>query len=138
LSVEPEQYANQGGGRKESIGALVAAGRQSTVLLELAEEVLDEIAGAIQRKVGFVRLAAIGLRLNERRDVALVERRDQRVGVVALVGEDRFGLDPIVDLVESRHGLIDIGGLAGRERQRHGIAIEPGLNFLQNRLVPPT
>jgi hypothetical protein len=25
-------------------------------------------------------------------------------------------------LVEQRHGLTDIGGLAGRERQRHGVA----------------
>ena len=40
------------------------------------------------------------------------------IGVIALVGQERSGLD----LVEQRYGLADIGDMAGRERQRHRVA----------------
>ena len=56
-------------------------------------------------------LAAIDFRRDDRRDVALGERRDQGVGVVTLVGEERVGLD----LVEQRHRLCDVVRLARRE-----------------------
>ena len=121
-SVEPEQYANQRDAGKESVGELIVSGRDGAVLLEFAEEALDEIALAVQCEVGLARLAAIGLRRDDRCYATLLKRLDQRVAVVAFVGQERVGLDPIIDLIEQRNGLIDIGGLAGRERQRHGIA----------------
>ena len=52
-SVEPEEYANQGDGGKESVGKLIVAGGGSAVLLELVEEALDEIALTVEGEIGF-------------------------------------------------------------------------------------
>jgi hypothetical protein len=60
----------------------------------------------------------VGLGRDHRRDIPLFERRDQRVGIIALVGEQGTRLDPI----EKRLGLRDIGGLPRRDRERDGIA----------------
>ena len=113
-----EEYANQGDGGKESVGELIVAGGESAVLLELVEEALDEIALTVEGEIGFARLATIGFRGDDGCDATLLERLDQRVGVITLIGEKGFGLD----LVEQRHRLRDIGRLARRERQRHGVA----------------
>jgi hypothetical protein len=87
-------------------------------LFELAEEALDEIARAIERDVCRSRLLAVGLGRDDRRDTAVCERTDERIGVVALVGEQRVRLDAI----EQRGGLRDVRGSPWRQRQRHGIA----------------
>src|SRR5271166_4474123 len=123
----PEEYANQCEGGKESVCELIVAGGESAVLLELVEEALDEIALTVEGEIGFARLAAIGFRGDDGRDATLLERLDQRVGVIALIGENGFGLD----LVEQRHRLCDIGRLARRERQRHGVAerIDDGVDL---------
>ena len=57
------------------------------------------------------RRAAFGFRRDDRRDAALVERRNQRVGVIALIGEECVGLD----LVEQRYRLGDVVRLPRRE-----------------------
>ena len=56
-----------------------------------------------------------------------MERCDQRVGIVALVGEQSVRFDP----VEKRLGLRDVGRLPWRDRQRDGIAerIDDGVNL---------
>ncbi len=55
------------------------------------------------------------------------EGRDQRVGIVALVGEQSTWLDP----VEKRPGLHDVGSLPRRERERDGVAerIDDGVDL---------
>lgn len=57
----------------------------------------------------------------------MFERRDQRVGIVALVGEQGTRLDP----VEKRLGLRDVGSLPWRERERDRIAerIDDGVDL---------
>ncbi len=115
---EPEQYANQRDGGKECVGELVVAGGESAVLLEIAEEPLDEIALAVQDEVGLARLTAIGFGRDDGLDATLLQRSDQRIGVITLVGEESLRLD----LIEQRHRLCDVGRLPRRERQRHGIA----------------
>ena len=126
-SVEPEQYANQRDGSKESVGELVVAGGDGAILLELAEEPLDQIALAIEREIGVARLGAIGLGRNDGRDGAALEGLDQSVGVVGFVGQERVGLD----LVEQRLGLGDIGRLPGRQRKSSWISdrIDDGVNL---------
>ncbi len=130
-SVEPEQYANQGDGGKKRVGELVVAGCDRAILLELAEEALNEVALAIQREVGLARLAEIGLRRNDRRDATLLERRDEGIGVIPLVGQQRIWKLIRRDVVEQWNGLLDVGSLTGRERQRGGIAerIDNGVNL---------
>ena len=80
-SVEPEEYANQGDGGKESVGELIVAGGEGAVLLELVEEALDEIALTVEGEIGSARLATIGFRGDDGRDATLLEGLDQGVGV---------------------------------------------------------
>jgi hypothetical protein len=56
-----------------------------------------------------------------------LEHRDQSVAIVALVGEQGTGLDP----VEKQLGLRDIGSLPWRQRERDGIAegIDDGVDL---------
>ena len=79
-------------------------------MLEFAEESLDQVALAIQREIGFAWSDAIGFGRNDRLDAPILQRLDQRVGIIALVSEECFGRDQ----VEQRCGLGDIGGLARR------------------------
>ena len=87
-------------------------------MLELVEEALDQVALAVESEVGLARRLAVGLRGYDRRDPAVIERLDERVGVVALVGEE--GLR--VDLVEQRLRLRDVGGLSRCEREGDRVA----------------
>ena len=69
----------------------------------------------------------IGLRRNDRRDVARFEPLDERVGVVALVGDHGFGRE----VFEQRLGLRYIVNLPRRVRKRDWIAerIDGRVNF---------
>ena len=60
----------------------------------------------------------MGLRRNDRRDVALFELLKERVGVVALVGNRGVGRE----VFKQRLGLRYIMNLPGRERERDWIA----------------
>ena len=79
------------------------------------------------RKIGLALLFPIGLGRDHRRDFPLFERRDQRIGIVALVGEQCTHLDA----VEKRLGLGDVGSLPRRDRERDGIAerIDDGVDL---------
>jgi hypothetical protein len=87
-------------------------------VLQFVEEALDEVALAVEGEVRRPRLLAVGLRRDDRRDSPLLERLDERVGVVALVGDDGVGLKRF----EQRLGLRDIGSLARCERKCDGVA----------------
>ena len=126
-SVEPEQYANQRDGGKKSVGELVVAGGDGAILLELAEESLDQIALTVEREIGVARLGAIGLGGNDGRDGAALEGLDQGIGVIPLVGQERRGLD----LFEQRLSLGYIRRLPGRQRKNRRISnrIDDGVDL---------
>ena len=96
-------------------------------MLDLVEKALDEIAFAIESEICFTRVLAIGFRRDYWLDATLVERFDESVAVVALVGKQGFRLH----FLEERPGLRDIGGLSRRQRQRDRIAegIDNGMNL---------
>lgn len=104
-SVEPDEHANQQNSSHKSLGQFVVTGGDTTILLEFSEKPLDEIALAIEREIGLARLFAVGFRRDHGGDAAGVERIDEPIGVVALVGKHGSG----VDLVEQGFGLRDIG-----------------------------
>lgn len=87
-------------------------------MLDLVEEALNEVAFAVQGEVAGARLFPVGLRRDDRGDLALFEAVDELIGVVALVAKHRVG----VEAFEQQLGLRDIGGLPRRERQRDGVA----------------
>ena len=91
------------------------------------DHALDQIALAVEGEVAGALLFAIGFRRDDGRDLAVFQGGDEPVGVVALVGEQRFGLEPF----EQRLGLCDVGGLPRRQRQCDGIAerIDDGMDL---------
>jgi hypothetical protein len=91
-------------------------------MLDLVEEAFDEVALAIEREVARTLRLAVGFRWDDGRDLAGFKRRDQRVGVVALVGEHRVG----VEVFEERLGLRNIGDLSSCDRQCDGVAERVG------------
>ena len=108
-------------------GEFVVARCDGAIILQRAEEAFDEIALAIEGKIGLALLLPVGFGGDHRRDLALFECRDQRVAIVALVGEKCTRLDP----VEKRFGLRDIGSLSRRDRERDGVAegIDDGVDL---------
>jgi hypothetical protein len=96
-------------------------------LLELLEEALDEIALAVEGKVGLPRLFAVGFRRNNGRDSPRLERRDKGIGIVALVGQE----SPRLDLIEERLGLGDVGCLPRCQGESDRIAecIDDGVDL---------
>jgi hypothetical protein len=84
------------------------------VLLQGVEEVLDEIALAVDGEVGLSRFLAVGFRRNDGRDPELLELLDEGVRVISLVADEAVRLD----LVEKRRSLSDVGRLPRRQRQR--------------------
>ena len=96
-------------------------------MLQRAEEALDEVALAIEGEVGLALLLPVGLGRDHRRNIAVFERLDQRVGIVALVGNEGIG----IDTREQRLGLRNIGGLTRRERECDRVAerVDDGVNL---------
>ena len=58
-------------------------------MLDFVEKSLDEVAFAIERGITITLHLSVGLRRDHGSDCPLIERADQRVGVVSLVGEQR-------------------------------------------------
>lgn len=113
-SVEPNEHADEQDASQKRGGELVVARCDGAEFLQGAEEALDEVAFAIEGEVGITRLLGIGLRGDDGRDVARFECLDQGFGIVALVGDQRVGLDRL----EQGLGLGDVGGLPRRQRER--------------------
>jgi hypothetical protein len=58
-------------------------------VLNLVKETLDEIALAIERKIAFVLVLAIGLWWDHGSHSVVPELVDERIGVKRLIGNDR-------------------------------------------------
>src|SRR4051794_1847957 len=73
-------------------GALVVAGRDGPVLLQLREEVLDQVAGLVEVLVVRARRLAVRLGRDHGRLARLCERLEHSLpGIVGLVGDQRGG-----------------------------------------------
>lgn len=103
---------------EKRVGQLVEARCYRPVVLDLIEEALNEVALAVECEVAVADLFSVGLRRNDRRDVARFEPLDERVGVVALVSNHGVGRE----VFEQRLGLRYIVNLPRRERERDWIA----------------
>lgn len=114
-------------GTEEGVGELVVTCCDRPETLEFTEEPLDEVTFAIEGEVGFALYASVGIVWYDRSDAPFVQGLDQGVGVVSLVGEERFRFD----LFEQRCCLGQIMYLARGERQGDGItqSVDDGVYF---------
>ena len=96
-------------------------------MFEPAEESFDEIALAIEGEIRLAWSDTIRLGRNDGGDIPALERVDQGVAIIGLVGQERLGLD----LVQQGSCLADIGRLSGREGQGNRVAerIDDGMDL---------
>lgn len=73
---------------------LVVARGDGTKVLEFIEEALDEIALAIKCKVTRRRRLAVGFGRDHRGDFSLSESVAERIGIICLVADQSFRIDP--------------------------------------------
>ena len=113
---EPTRSAGDSYGGLEVLFEFIEAGSEPADLLEVSEGSFYAVALAIERTVEGALDIAHGSRCNHSLDVAFGEMAEDRVGIVALVGQDRFG--PTV--AEQCDGLGAVVGLAASQHKAEG------------------
>ena len=76
------------GGKKISSEFVIPRG-DGSIVLDFVEKSLDEVAFAIEFEITLALHLAVCLWRNHREDCPLIERADQRIGVVSLVADER-------------------------------------------------
>ena len=105
-------------GGEAFIGFVVACG-DAPECLDVAEEVFDKVAPAVDLEIARDGLCAIGFGWDDGGFAGFFERLDYTlVGVEAFVGDHNVGLD----LRQQDVGAVEIAGLSGREREAGRIA----------------
>ena len=87
-------------------------------MLDFVEEPLDEISLAVEREITIALHLAVGFWRDHWSDCPLIERADQRIGVVSLVGEQRTW----IGIFEQRLRTSQIMVLPWRQHQVDRIA----------------
>ena len=87
-------------------------------MFELIEEALDEITFAIEREIAVALGLPVGFGRNDGSDSAVVEGRDEGIGIVGLVGNQSLWLG----VVDQWLGASEIVSLAWGEHQLDGVA----------------
>ncbi len=94
------------------------AGSNAPEMLDACEESLDQIAILVQMGIVGPELFAVGARRDNRLCCAGPNELDQSIGIVAFVGDDRFGRNT----GNQFGGVVDIGNLPGAQNQPQRIA----------------
>ena len=76
------------GGKKISSEFIIPRG-DGSIVLDFVEKPLDEVALAIEREITITLHLAVCLWGDHWKDCPLIERADQRIGVVSFVADDR-------------------------------------------------
>ena len=133
---EPSRDACDGDGGLEVLFEFVEARSEPSELLEVSEGAFDAVALAVEGAIEAALDGAMRARWDNGGDAALVQMREDRVGVIALVGD--HGLGPTV--AEQRDGLSAVIGLAAgqheAERQAEGVGKQVDLGC-QTSSTPP-
>ena len=116
-SVEAYESCDELNRPEKGACQLVVSRGDSSELLEIVEETLDQVSFAVEHEIGVPWCDAICFWRNHGRDFPPVEVLDQSVGIVSLVRQKRFG----VDFFQKNLGLSQIRCLSGRERNRDRI-----------------
>ena len=108
-------------------GSLFITGGDAAKVLDGIEGALDEIALAIERKIAIPFDLAVRFRRDHRFDGAHFQALDEAVAVIALVAEERGGLD----LSGKCLCLHDVVCLPSGQAEREGISqgVDDGMNF---------
>ena len=87
-------------------------------MLDFVEEPLDEISLAVEREITIALHLAVGFWRDHWKDCPLIERADQRIGIVSLVADERAR----VGIFEQRLRASQVMVLPWRQHQVDRIA----------------
>jgi hypothetical protein len=135
-SIEPGDGGYEVDRGEEVAGALVVAGRDRPVLLELGEEVPDQVAGLVEVPVVRAGVPAVGLGRDDGRLAGPRERPEHALlGVERLVRDHRVGPDPR----QPRIGAFEVVRLSGREREPGRVArrVDRGVDLGRRAALAP-
>ena len=104
-----------------AVRQLVEAGEDAPVVLHEAEQVLDLVALAVEVPVGRALLAAGRPGWDHRQDAGGGQGRQDRVGVVSLVGDHRLGRTAVEQGQGLRRVALPPGGQVEGERVAQGV-----------------
>jgi len=90
-------------------GEFVKSGEDAPIVLHEAKHHLDLVALFVERPVGVALDLTVGFGRNDRNRAAGIDRRQDGIGIIGLVGDDGLGFD----VVKQPVGLGRIPGLAG-------------------------
>ncbi len=90
-------------------GEFVESGEDTPIMLHEAKHDLDLMALFVERPVGVTLDFAVGFGRNDRNRATGLDRRQEGVGIIGFVGNDRLSFD----VVKQPIGLGRIPGLAG-------------------------
>ena len=106
-------------GSEECGGSFAVTRFYCSVMLEFFEEILDRVAGLVDRSVIVARLLSVGFRGNDRPYFHGIQPVEHPfIGIIALVGDQGSGLD----FVDQHICAIKIAGLSGRQMKAGRIA----------------
>src|SRR5260370_39397045 len=127
-SLKPDDSSGQVDRSEEISGCLVVACGNCPVLLELAKEVLNQVAGFVLCPVKGALGLSIALGWDRERFSCRTQRFDHAlVGIEGFIRQQGIGLH----LRQERIGSFQIMGLAGRQEKRNGVAqcVDHGADF---------
>ena len=126
-SFKPSERADQVNSGEIVAGGLFIAGGNASKVLDGIEEPLDEIALAIERKIAVPFDLAVRFRRDHRFDGAHFQALYEAVAIIALVAEERCGLD----LSRECLCLRDVMCLSSSQVERKGISqgVDDGMDF---------
>ena len=97
---------------------LIVAGGDTSEVVELVEEPLDEVAFAVECEVAMLWRDAVGFGRDDRSDFPFPQGLDEGVSVIGLVSKKGLGIDTF----QQRLGLAEVGGLARGQGEADRVA----------------
>jgi hypothetical protein len=124
---EPDARRGDSDERLEALVEFVIARCDSAEVFDTTKEALDKVAALVNVAIKGARPGSVGARGDDRLRTAGRDGVDQGLGVVSLVGSNRFGRDA----VEQRRGYGHVGRLSGCQAPPREVAegFDQGMDF---------
>jgi hypothetical protein len=120
-SIKPNHAGRQMHGGEEVPRGFVVTSGDRAILLEFGEEVLDQVTGRVEVSIELPLLLPIGLRWDRHLLAGGSHRLDDAfIGVIGLVGDERFGVEVGQEFIGSHQimglaaGQIKVGRITER------------------------
>ena len=118
ISAQPDECANETEKAKIPLGQLLKSRKDTAIVLDLADEALDQMTFFVKMLIVAIRLRTVRPRWDHGLCTTIDHRLPEIVGVVRLVRDHKLAFVP----VDERVGLSDIVPLSAGQREAQGVA----------------